>query len=231
MPDMRPSSVKPEIFNGPMVYAINEGFKTHTRRLLKRQPVEHSAGNWTWDARRGSFVGASGTHIEGFPRTAIVHCGYRVGDLLWVRETVRAIEDSEGIANIRYAADQHWEPIPDTAEAAERWVSLYGYRGKRGAPVPAIHMPRWVSRLTLEVTSVKVERLTDISHADAIAEGALCAPVDRELHGANARDRFAAIWEGINGEGSWGANPWIVAVSFKVHRVNVDAFLAQREAA
>ena len=78
---------------------------------------------------------------------------------------------------------------------------------------PAIHMPRAASRITLEITGVRVERLQDISEADAIAEG-----VRNSLHipgGRFANENFAHLWWAINGDGSWEANPWVWAVEFK----------------
>jgi hypothetical protein len=95
-------------------------------------------------------------------------------------------------------------------------------------------MPRWASRLTLIVTGVKVERLRDISEADAKAEG--CIEDDGDIpgiwyvpgahlprHGASAKDCFQLLWEKINGEEAWSSNPWVVAVSFEVHRCNIDS--------
>ena len=98
---------------------------------------------------------------------------------------------------------------------------------------PSIHMPRWASRITLEVTGVRVERLQDISEADARAEGAQVVPFypddgfplsDGWTHVGDdgkcvlytsARDSFRALWESINGADSWASNPWVWVVSFK----------------
>ena len=88
---------------------------------------------------------------------------------------------------------------------------------------PSIHMPRWASRITLEVTGVRVERLQDISEADAIAEGVTGVSSGGvtlfTTTGVNcfqaAKDAYAALWELINGPGSWDANPWVWVVEFK----------------
>jgi hypothetical protein len=235
-----------------MVYAIEADDKTQTRRILKPQPPTEEAFPGSsfgmsravddgvkmyslnqYDAlpkhpRKWDLVGSVGVARDaGFP--LVYDARFAVGDLLWVRETVRAAEDGAHIAHVRYPADGHWQEIENTGEAADRWGVLWGYRGKLGATVPAIHMPRWASRFTLEVTDVKVERLQAISFADAKAEGVFSVPVHRDLHHTNSRVRFAGVWNDINGAGAWDLNPWVVAPTFKVHRVNVDAFLAQRE--
>jgi hypothetical protein len=81
-------------------------------------------------------------------------------------------------------------------------------------------MPRWASRITLKVTDVKVERLQDISEADAIAEGVECFDQGCSVEGLRGlydypESAFAALWESINGEASWDANPWVVAYTFE----------------
>ena len=94
---------------------------------------------------------------------------------------------------------------------------------------PSIHMPRWASRITLEITDVRVERLQDISEADAVAEG--CEPIRPELvqdgmivrQGRSAVEEFRLVWEQIHGGGSWEKNPWVWVIKFKK--------LAQQEAA
>jgi len=102
-----------------------------------------------------------------------------------------------------------------------------------------MHMPRWASRLTLTVRDVRVQRLQDISEADAQAEGCLMDPEPDEYGGLmpaeiahdngigdvgwdSARDWFANLWNTINGPDAWEANPWVAAISFDVHRGNID---------
>lgn len=118
--------------------------------------------------------------------------GVRVGDKLWVRENWRANCPDDPTGAI-YKADQaHLMP------AGGKWR-------------PSIHMPRWACRIKLEVTAVKIERVQDISHADACAEGMGIFP-----NSMSAQKRFKEIWEAINGVDSWASNPEVVAVSFKV---------------
>ncbi len=103
-------------------------------------------------------------------------------------------------------------------------------------------MPRWVSRLTLELTAVRVERLQAISESDAAAEGCVVGKVSGDAYEnmaglhfggdewASAKDWYADLWESINGPESWDANPWVWCLAFKVHQSNVDALLRTRAA-
>ena len=124
-------------------------------------------------------------------------CPYgQPGDRLWVRETFGHFERNENFApgcEVFYRADGE-------SLAVERWR-------------PSIHMPRWASRITLEVTGVRVERLQDISEADATAEGVSAIP--DEMRRATPRCDFQALWQSINGPDSWAANPWVWIVEFR----------------
>lgn len=166
--------------------------------------------------------------------------GYATGDRLWVRETW-GVNSGPGVwcskaarPNVALTSGV-WSPVVFRATTDEYAWGMYGPPKWR----PSIHMPRTSSRLTLTVTGVKVERLQDISEADAKAEG-----VDRlvmegdgeafyldEIKGTY-RCGFAGLWEHINGkrEGAgWDANPWVVAVSFSPELRNIDAAPAERE--
>lgn len=119
---------------------------------------------------------------------------------------------------------------PRFAYAADGWseqdradFKAWGFK-----PRPSIHMPRWASRITLEITGVRVERLQDISEADAKAEGADCLVTDNCTDASRAlldmplmedgnpyRNGYALLWESINGDGSWAANPWVWVIEFK----------------
>lgn len=199
---------RPILFSAPMVNAILQGRKTQTRRLIKRRglaSIFHDG--WTDD-----YVLDPGN--AEWRENGMV---YRMGDLLWVRETVRAEELETGIDGVHYLADDEFRPIENSEEASTRWIELFHYRGKRGAKVPPIHMPRWASRISLRVTGVKAERLQDITEEDARAEG--CAPVwsgnMAEGPSSWADEEFAKLWDTIHGSGAWAANPWVVAISFE----------------
>lgn len=199
---------RPILFSGPMVRAILAGRKTMTRRVIKPQPYYNRAGFLSWKT--------SGC-LQNFERSAETmlarHCPYGVpGDRLWVRETFgtewRSMRPTNG-DTIYYAAD-------GDAKMVERWR-------------PSIHMPRWASRITLEITGVRVERLKDISEQDAVAEGV--QGLEKMMAGGtDTRDPdsgvehalisnpitcFSFLWESINGRESWDANPWVWVVEWE----------------
>ncbi len=196
---------RPILFSAPMVRALLAGTKTQTRRSLRD-------GTWL-DPKEGVIRMCSvGNGVTGFQSVA---CPYgQPGDQLWVRETwahhvqaQSAERDEDG--PFVYAADG---PQALQARLASKWT-------------PGIHMFRWASRITLELTDVRVERLQDISEADALAEGVTpkwepgCS--GRLMEAFNgfsfrpAASAYADLWEQINGPGSWDANPFVWALSFK----------------
>jgi hypothetical protein len=212
---------RPILFSAPMVRALLDGTKTQTRRVCKpllsdREWVEERENGSFWRCADGEptcYTGVWETHeyAQQFP----VRCPYGPsGDRLWVREawTVNLTGDPKrggsGTVPIYRAEHPH---------AADRWR-------------PSIFMPRWASRITLEVTGVRVERLQDISEADAIAEGVRELPLQAAeprcwwtadasagaaLHARTAINAYRLLWEYINGPGSWDANPWVWAVEFR----------------
>lgn len=185
-------SERPILFSGEMVRALLAGRKTQTRRVAK--PRKHTSllgGSWS-----DSYV-----LDPGNAQWLMRDCPYGApGDRLWVREAWRL---SVAGGFVYYRADREHEEC--TAELAKRDPSL--------AWRPSIHMPRWASRLTLEVVSIRVERLQDISEADAIAEG-VAVPMTCDVE-HTARNAFRSLWERINGPGSWDANPWVWVVEFR----------------
>ena len=147
-------------------------------------------------------------------------CPYGLpGDRLWVRETFAKIDGQTRpwIETDYRATYAHGDRLGDHLGIKKRWT-------------PAIHMPRAASRITLEITEVRVERLQEISEADAVAEGCARLPLQDgpgawwsadvdagpALHGRTARDAYRLLWESINGPGSWDANPWVWVIAFKV---------------
>jgi hypothetical protein len=174
---------RPILFSGPMILAILAGAKTKTRRVAKE------------------FDGMPNLDVilKRFPRQN--GCPYGVpGDRLWVRETFAWLADGTGCpddAGVLYrATDPGW----DDEETGLRWR-------------PSIFMPRAASRILLEITDLRVERLQAISEADAKAEG---APLEQPVMGPPCHVLgFLNIWETINGAGSWDANPWVWVVSFR----------------
>jgi hypothetical protein len=202
-----PIKERPILFSAPMVRALFDGRKTQTRRVVKGLQVEQDAIE--------EFTPADPTGFWGFDRNNVplhcIHCPYgEVGDRLWVRENFAIVphpgeEDRPRIkigpdgTGITWAAD--WLGNPS------------GFKWK-----PSIHMPRWASRITLEVTGVRVERLNDISPDAALAEGIAMSESDYEICKKDERVSiitFARLWQSINGPGSWSANPWVWVVEFK----------------
>lgn len=192
---------RPILFSGPMARAILEGRKTVTRRIVKPQPkVEphhEPIVNAAWQA---GFVD--------------VRCPYgEIGDRLWVRETF-AGERQEQVGtgavrwlHVEYRADGEYGPSAEEMGDAPRWR-------------PSIHMPRCLSRITLEVTDVRVERLQDITAADIRAEGvdewSVGELLGRQVVDTPLRNLWCICWDAINGDRTpWSSNPWVWRVAFK----------------
>jgi hypothetical protein len=202
---------RPILFSGSMVRAILAGTKTQTRRAMRDQPWKLPHFN------RGALsIRVRGTVYQAFnPQFPPVRCPYgQPGDRLWVRE-----------AFIHEPADYCWEASVSIPCRPAFTVYRADHEGDtRGAGwKPSIHMPRWASRITLEVTSVRVERLQGISADDAKAEGISefiggwwCEHDDAEqIAGMTPQEGYRHLWERINGPGSWDANPWVWVVSFR----------------
>lgn len=214
---------RPILFSAPMVRALLDSTKTQTRRAWRIQPPP---------GVRVAIVNNTTKHYGG------------PGDRLWVRETWRYCDWSEeGEPHIEYAADGARTLIEDFPEdwgarLMDTWTSLstpsnfdIDQRAADRRWRPSIHMPRWACRILLEVTEVRVKRLQDISDNDARAEGVerIDAEMGMRLRTPHWRaygnedtqycispaGSFQALWKSINGAESWGANPWVWAISFR----------------
>ncbi|HDZ0422928.1 hypothetical protein [Klebsiella pneumoniae] len=211
------------IFNGEMVRAILDGRKTQTRRIIKdctvgRDPISKfiKIGK--------KFIGC---YPEDVPELIRECCPYGVpGDRIWVRETwADAGASAPDLKLYRANYPEHvpsiYENVPPAKEI--RWT-------------PSIHMPRWASRILLEITDVRVERLNAISPEDAESEGlertnftgfgdepGLPSYPEPDVYFDPLKkqwkeyppEAFAGLWESIYGEGSWQANPWVWVIEFK----------------
>lgn len=219
---------RPVIFNGEMVRAILDGRKTQTRRVIKVQPESKTfglrkiiesenaseEGKYYWSL--SDALGISRARSNPFL------CPFgQVGDRLWVRETWADV-NHDGHPAIAYRADGGLRVIgEDDGEEEDPNLEKYWFAqwyadlisGAEGNWRPSIHMPRWASRITLEITAVRVERLNDISEEDAKAEGvkAGVSPGHHMMH----QVAFSELWQSIYGEESWGANPWVWVIEFK----------------
>lgn len=221
----------PILFNEQMSAAIRQGRKTQTRRIVKsKYPFDQNKAE---PFNGGLLVEGGGWQIKTGNTKAdqdrVIYCQHgKVGDRLWVRET--------------HFLHGYWKKNGLTAKGRQKWRFVC----EKGAGVKyldnppfliertklgigwtkrvSIHMPRWASRLTLEITNVKVERLNDISLDDAKAEGlgpltmTVCrgqsVPPAAALVAYQAA--FKLLWESINGPDSWTQNPWVWAYFFKV---------------
>ena len=202
---------RPILFSAPMVQAILDGRKTQTRRAVKPQPAgeirrgEPDFNHWIdtkyWERQNQKENRGIGT--RGFA------CTYgQPGDRLWVRETWMDLQGT-GI-EIVTGSRERYAYGADTPRGSygDDQRKCYGLKWR-----PSIHMPRAASRITLEITSVRVERLQDISTEDCISEGlnATLREYDAEV---NLRDQFQELWESTGGD--WAANPWVWVIDFKV---------------
>ena len=224
---------RPILFSAPMVRAILEGRKTVTRREVKPQPPEgHKWRGWVVDSTCSREIGTAswGDGTGALQRNSVyARCPYgKPGDRLWVRETWSADAQVDSIAPRDLSQG---EPIHYAADGAARQTGCAMIKPGKGRP--SIHMPRWVSRILLEITAVRVERLQDGEGETAfesryIAEGInrihqgdgdyAFHPFKSEPGPGNWTDPFDAwreLWVGINGAESWNSNPWVWVVEFK----------------
>lgn len=200
---------KPIIFKDWEIRAVKENRKSQFRRIVKPQPL-HDGGRTprvNYDDHGSVMsIGDSEKHIA---------CPYEVGDRLWVRETFRASwEEDTGARLIQFKAGGLPKDIP-----YNRGGKLFDGTDSWCSPVA---MPRWASRITLEVTRVRVERLSDMTTSDALREGIdqVGDNLWRDYSGKTSGCRdplwsFRSLWESINGPGSWEASPWVWVIEFK----------------
>jgi hypothetical protein len=230
---------RPILFSGPMVRAILAGTKTQTRRVVKPSPsLDPRSHDYAVRAVVGHADKTEWSDVDGFgvsfygDRGLSRHqrCRHgQPGDRLWVRETHLPDPPIDGTWPSTGDTYASIEDIPERYRSAEH--VLYRATWKDGGCGlrwrPSIYMPRWASRITLEITDVRVERLQDITEADAEAEGMphpsafreQPVPVffggdfkDAETH----RDVFAAGWDSIKGERApWASNPWVWVLTFR----------------
>ena len=187
---------RPIIFSTDMVRAILDGRKTQTRRILKYAPIPEPARFIKWSSNEYAPQSNSGKMFlerSWRPRK----CPYgQVGDRLWVRETFALDEDDQVV--VFYRATDH--------ETCGPWK-------------PSIFMPRWASRIDLQITKIKVDRVQDINEEDAITEG--CLNTNDPSSGVDwcqgfARACFCNLWDSINAKRGygWDVNPWVWVIEF-----------------
>lgn len=228
---------RPILMNGDMVRAVLACKKTQTRRIIKPQPVDLGNDNWQFGDKFFCYTEELRDHLfhevygtKGTPYGALYADG---GDRLWVRESFyiaepyswgRDASDEEIVPRgvqrgpVHFAADG----LPANTPNKHYPNGLQG--GAIAAPDPhaiwisrpSIHMPRWASRITLEITDVRVQRVQEISYEDCIAEGLSEPPsVQYGNRKQDMREDWRKLWQSIYGADSWQQNPWVWAITFK----------------
>lgn len=229
---------KPILFSGPMVRALVAGTKTQTRRVVKPQPELQGNGHYHVFNAGGGVLNVEETEVG---KHAVDYLRIAVGDRLYVREAW------SGIHAFRNTPPAQRESMmtpdgPLLREDVWFWADGNPDGGDYEKPRPAMHMPRWASRLTLTVTDVRVERLQDINEKDALAEGVVMTGFaevtdhfgvqvadDEWCVGPTARAAYNVLWTHINdksdvlaGQTSWDKNPWVAAYTFTIENGNID---------
>jgi hypothetical protein len=239
---MNSTHERPILFSAPMVRAILAGEKTMTRRPTKEALWNSRADSHLesvrpgWEVRGGpasthndwvaTFIGG-GTMPGGRWLRHAIACPFGApGDRLWVRETMRLRDAGKRSEAWTYAADGAEVSLPKGDPRIGAMLAWAHH--KEGNACVSIHMPRWASRIDLEVTAVRVERLQSITEEDALAEG--LRPLREQGlrtigqpgwqwgdgQGEGTRDAFSVLWDDINGtKAPWAANPWVWVVSFR----------------
>lgn len=193
---------RPILFSAPMVLALLAGTKTQTRRIVQPQPTAEPGRDGTWMWGHLSLGGLFAEHVFGGCMAKLTPCPYgRPGDRLWVRESIRRIGPAVGPEE--FAASEFIADGAPTLGDCWPW---------KNPALPSIHCPRGLSRISLEVTCVRVERLCLISENDAKAEGCEFGETSRP---PSYRGAYAELWERINGAGAWNANPWVWVIEFE----------------
>lgn len=220
---------RPILFSGPMVRAILQGRKTQTRRVL------HLPAGWRLESsdgdpytlgmitsphpkkgKFGAFVRQEIHPGSGKFMIDVAVCPHgKIGDRLWVRESWRLFNSADECAcyDSCICSRMHGKPLYRATDddGASKWK-------------PSIHMPRWASRITLEITDIRIERLNAISEADALTEGIEPLPTNQykdygcKLEGVGFSDprlSFRSLWISIHGYDSWIKNPWVWVIEFK----------------
>jgi hypothetical protein len=248
---------KPIIFSAPMVQALLDGRKVQTRRTVQNLTFDPISQMWRFGGVNSALLFRSEDQVKSRTDGVVSAkaAAYRKGDRLWCRENWQTHCDMD-----------HITPRDLPHDAAVQYPATYD--GWVSRVRPSIHMPRWASRLTLIVTDVRVERLQDISEADAQAEGIIYQPPTEddlkwyeayaEEHcfdpvkdpmsgvwiapgtrqgfaprpndpqwGPTASFAFRCLWDSINGPDAWAQNPFVYAITFTVHKSNIDALKAE----
>ena len=208
--------MKQVLFKTEMVQAILDGRKTQTRRIIKPQP--EITNNWySWNGHwPNSEHGACGCNVlDGFSDAMAWRAPFgKVGDHLWVRETwgvIRAFDD------LSPSIIHHDTIVGYKTDPTDKWYQT-GFSGDAGKWRSSIHMPRWASRITLKITSIKIQYVQEITTADAKAEGVKESFVMPDhVVSMGYVHAFRELWDSINSDRGfgWDKNPWVWVIEFE----------------
>ncbi|HCI5777223.1 TPA: hypothetical protein NPN96_001465 [Klebsiella quasipneumoniae subsp. quasipneumoniae] len=210
------------IFNGEMVRALLDGRKTQTRRIVKgTDSAVKFCKEWNINGEEVFVVLGEKDHTGMNPVLGAISCPFgAVGNRIWVREAFRVHSRATDVATLVYKASErnswteqtHRVPVAVCNKPAtpEKWT-------------PSLHMPRWASRILLEITDVRVERLNAINEHDAQAEGVAKLrggfwkhyQPGWTQHQLSASGSFVTLWKSIYGDESWNSNPWVWVIKCK----------------
>jgi hypothetical protein len=189
---------RPILFTGDMVRALLDGSKTQTRRAMKPQPCEDARFSGGFAIQPSKRTQGAEISVEA-PYVGIACLHGQTGDRLWVREAWKT-----------HTTFNHLPPR-DIPESRIWYIADAGYKAQSRYR-QGMFMPRWASRITLEITGVRVERLQDITRGDCMAEG---CPFPNIAGGTDPVRWYRELWQQINGPNSWDLNPWVWAIEFK----------------
>jgi hypothetical protein len=210
---------RPILMSAPMVRALLVGNKTQTRRVVKNPPIKDFSGHWNRYNGKG-ITGVYHSKESACEAIAKHFCPYGVpGNRLWVRESFQPLlsEDVKW-SDADYETGEGYAISYPATDGVKEFYDYSKDESISDRITPSIFMPRWASRIMLEITDVRVQRLQDISEDDAAAEGsAMGYDGHYSFHQRfNHRGGYMALWNAINGAGAWDKNPWVWAVTFKV---------------
>jgi hypothetical protein len=208
---------RPILFSAPMVQALLAGAKTQTRRVapISRLDIKLHNGGLTWGVHftkpiKGILASHSGGHFTDLQARSIIASQFcpqgQPGDQLWVREA--------------WTTHKFMDAIPPRDLTTRSIHYQADGQIQTGKNRPGMFMPRWASRIQLQLTAVRVERLQDISRGDAMEEG---CPFQNMAKGPDPRKWYADLWDEINGPGAWDKNPFVWVETFEVLRTERHA--------
>ena len=232
----------PILFSPPMIKAILSGSKTQTRRAVQPPVKKWGPPTNLAETGIGDYSGRANDPTSwGWPfmddggdislaSFADIICPYgKAGEHLWVREAwhtehkYNKVKPSDLPKTAKFWFDWYMMSTPHSDFVSHFCGLDLDAQWAKGNRRPSIFLPRWASRIILEITDVRVERLQDITEADAVAEGCSAEPCDHVRQscedigcwGNTAKGDYGHLWEQINGDGSWATNPWVWAIEFK----------------